>query len=155
MENFEPVIEELVTLKTRKPERGIQKWADMSISLLRDLDRRGVSPQEFNEALKTLKRQLDGDTKANMIRSFYAMITDTCRKKFGLVTPNYYQNQWMILGMTVFGLPFGLMFSLALDNFAFFTIGLPIGMPIGIAVGAQKDKKAKEEGLQLSAVCEN
>lgn len=55
----------------------------------------------------------------------------------------------MTLGMTIFGLPFGLMFAMSLDNMAFLGIGLPMGMPIGMAIGAAKDKKAKDEGKVL------
>ncbi len=66
------------------------------------------------------------------------------------ITPhNYYRNQWMILGMSVFGIPMGVSFGLSLNNMAFLGIGLPIGMAIGIAIGQTMDKKAKDEGRQL------
>ena len=51
--------------------------------------------------------------------------------------------------MSAFGMPLGVAFSVALDNFAFIGIGLPIGMSIGMALGAGMDKKAAKEGKQL------
>lgn len=70
-------------------------------------------------------------------------------KNHKLVPKNYYRNQWLALGMAMFGVPFGMMFGLALDNLAFLGIGLPIGMSIGIAIGDSKDKEAEKNGLQL------
>ena len=55
----------------------------------------------------------------------------------------------MVLGMSVFGLPIGLMFMTALDNAGLLALGLPIGLSIGIALGSGMDAKAKEEGRQL------
>ena len=52
--------------------------------------------------------------------------------------------------MSVFGIPFGIVISSALDNYAFFAIGLPFGLSIGLALGAARDKKAKDEGTQLN-----
>jgi len=51
--------------------------------------------------------------------------------------------------MCVFGLPIGVLFSQSLDNMAFIGMGLPIGLVIGMVLGQEKDKKAKENGLQL------
>ncbi|OSY88976.1 hypothetical protein WH52_04755 [Tenacibaculum holothuriorum] len=76
-------------------------------------------------------------------------ITELVRKQHGLVTEKYYQNQWMALGMTVFGLPLGVIFSTALGNMAFIGIFFLPGMFIGAQYGKQKDKKALQEGKQL------
>jgi len=70
-------------------------------------------------------------------------------KELGIVPKNHYQAQWMVLGMTVFGIPMGVAFGAALNNMAFIGIGLPIGMSIGIAIGNSKDKEASEKGKQL------
>lgn len=56
---------------------------------------------------------------------------------------------WMVLGMSAFGLPIGLMFGLMMDNLAFLGIGLPIGMGLGLTLGTALDKKAFENGNQL------
>jgi len=85
----------------------------------------------------------------NTLQKKRSLLIELLDKKEGLVPKNYYRNQWMVLGMTLFGLPFGVIWGLSLDDFAYFSIGLPIGMPIGMAIGAEKDKKAKSEGRQL------
>lgn len=149
MENFELVINELEDRAKSSDDLKLKKWLTNSANLLRELDDRGIQPSNFAEEIKVLRRQLDADTKANMIRSFYGMMTDSVRKQFGLTTPGYYQTLWMSLGMLVFGIPMGLVFSGALGNYAFLGIGIPIGLSIGIAVGAGKDKKAKEAGKQI------
>ena len=70
-------------------------------------------------------------------------------KRHKLVPKNYYRNLWLVLGITAFGVPFGLMFGFALNNLAFLGLGLPIGMVIGIALGSSKDQEALKKGLQL------
>ncbi|GGG09466.1 hypothetical protein [Pontibacter amylolyticus] len=70
-------------------------------------------------------------------------------KQLNLVPQKHHLKLWMALGMSAFGLPFGVVFSLALKNFAFIGLGLPIGIGIGIAVGTKLDEKAKAEGRQL------
>lgn len=152
MENFQPVIDELEARAKTTDNPKLQKWLNNSIAVLAELDKRDISPAEFDEPLKTLRRQLDGDTRYEQIRSFYAMLTDTARKKFNLTVPKFYQNQWMVTGWLIFGMPFGFIFSAALGNFAFIGIGIPIGLALGIGIGTEKDKKAKAEGRQLDII---
>nr|WP_320118974.1 hypothetical protein [uncultured Marinifilum sp.] len=70
-------------------------------------------------------------------------------KELNMVTKNHYQNQWMAVGMCVFGIPFGFVFSQSFDSLAYIGMGLPFGMLLGIGIGEYKDRKAKEKGLQL------
>ena len=70
-------------------------------------------------------------------------------KKHKIVPIHYYRKLWMVLGMSVFGLPLGAAFGLTNDNMGMLGIGLPIGMAIGLAVGSGLDKKALAEGRQL------
>lgn len=102
--------------------------------------------QEINE-LNTFP----GDAKAlkKKVRKAKVSILKIAEKDLNLVPKGHYRTQWMALGMTVFGLPMGVAFSAALDNYAFIGIGLPIGMSIGMAVGAGMDEKARKEGRQL------
>lgn len=93
------------------------------------------------EAGKDLKKQLSKSK---------SKITGLVEKEHKLVPKGYYRMKWMALGMTIFGLPIGLMFSMLIDNFAYLAIGLPIGMPIGMAVGGGMDQKAAQEGRQLN-----
>ncbi len=71
-------------------------------------------------------------------------------KEYKLVVKNYYQNLWLIVGMTSIGLPMGLAFGLGFDNMGLLASGLPIGMAIGLAIGVTMDKKASKEGRQLN-----
>ncbi|SIT89744.1 hypothetical protein [Pontibacter indicus] len=70
-------------------------------------------------------------------------------KQLNLVPQKHHLKLWLALGMSTFGLPFGVVFSLALKNFALLGLGLPIGMGIGMGIGAKLDEKAKSEGRQL------
>jgi hypothetical protein len=70
-------------------------------------------------------------------------------KDVNLVIKNHYRNKWLVLGMAVFGLPFGVVFGISLDNLGLMGLGLPIGLAIGIGVGTGMDKKAFDEGRQL------
>lgn len=70
-------------------------------------------------------------------------------KELKIFPKNHFQTQWMLLGMSVFGLPMGVAFGMSLGNLAFLGIGIPFGMAIGIAVGNSKDKEVEQEGRQL------
>jgi hypothetical protein len=73
----------------------------------------------------------------------------TLEKDYSIVPKNYHRNKWMGIGMLLYGVTFGLIFSALLDNYAFIGIGLPIGMTLGMAIGTNKDNNAKTQGLQL------
>ncbi|MCP2042850.1 hypothetical protein [Pontibacter sp. HSC-36F09] len=79
-------------------------------------------------------------------RSFILKLVE---KQLKLVPQKHYQKLWLALGISALGIPFGVVFSVALKNFAFIGLGLPIGIGVGIAVGTQLDEQAKAEGRQL------
>ncbi len=83
------------------------------------------------------------------IRKSQSNILKLIEKELKLVPKNLYRTRWMVIGMTVFGVPLGMAFGASLDNMAFLGIGIPIGMVIGMAIGAGMDKKAFEEGRQI------
>jgi hypothetical protein len=66
-----------------------------------------------------------------------------------IVPKNHYRNTWLILGMTIYGVPLGVVFGAIMGNMGLLGIGLPIGMAIGMAIGSKMDKKAVAEGRQL------
>jgi hypothetical protein len=70
-------------------------------------------------------------------------------KKHKIVPINYYRKLWMILGMSVFGIPMGLGVGLSIGNYGMLGIGIGAGMAIGVGVGTSMDKKAFNEGRQL------
>ena len=80
----------------------------------------------------------------------YSSILKLIEKELKIVPKGYYRTLWMSLGMATFGMPLGVAFSVALDNFAFISIGLPIGIAIGLTMGEGMDQKAAKEGRQLN-----
>jgi len=78
-----------------------------------------------------------------------SVILARLEKELKIVPKKHYQNTWMALGISTFGIPLGVALGISLDNMAFIGIGLPIGLTIGLAIGAGMDKKALEEGRQL------
>jgi hypothetical protein len=90
-----------------------------------------------------------GDELRKLITKKQTGILKVLEKELKLVPKNHYRNLWMVLGMSVFGIPMGVAFGASLGNMAFLGIGLPIGMVIGIAIGTGMDKKAHSEGRQI------
>ena len=108
----------------------------------------------LNGLLEELNRVSDTELKKEL-RKKQASIIKILEKEEKIVPKNYYRNLWLALGMSVFGIPMGVIFGVLFENMAFLGIGLPIGMAIGIAVGTQMDKKAFEEGRQLDVELKN
>lgn len=77
-------------------------------------------------------------------------IITVIQKELNLVTKNHYRNIWLIIGMTIFGVPLGLLLGVSVGNIGLLGVGLPIGLGIGILVGTAMDKKALNEGRQLN-----
>jgi len=75
-------------------------------------------------------------------------------KELQYVSKHHYRNQWMALGIALFGVALGTVFSSILGNYSFMSIGIPIGMGIGMAYGTTLDKKAEDNGKQLDLVCD-
>ncbi|MDD2965095.1 MAG: hypothetical protein PHQ65_02075 [Bacteroidales bacterium] len=88
-------------------------------------------------------------TRVRELQKAWLQVVALVRQRAGLTPRKYHSRQWMMLGMVVFGLSFGVAFSLSLGSFAFIGLGLPVGMAIGMAVGDDMDKKAAALGNQL------
>lgn len=99
---------------------------------------------ELNNFEETLRK------KISLTYKKYSKICSLLEKEMKWVVPNHYRNLWLVLGMSVFGIPFGVIFSASIDNYGLMGCGLPIGMLIGIVIGSAMDKKALQEGRQLS-----
>lgn len=85
-----------------------------------------------------------------LLKTNLSKILKLLEKELKLVPKSHYRNQWMVLGMSAFGLPIGVAFGISIGNLGLLGLGLPIGMAIGIAVGTGMDEKARKEGRQLS-----
>lgn len=85
-----------------------------------------------------------------VIKKKQTAILRLIEKDLKLVPKNYYRTLWLALGMTVFGIPIGILAGTLLGNFGLFAIGLPVGVAIGVTVGTTLDKNAVKENRQLN-----
>lgn len=155
----------------------------MKIKQLNELEGLATSPKlrkaytQFNELINELNnRDLHEDTiklinievdsihssnsiehtLINLIRIGQAKIIRLVEKKHKIVPKNYYRKFWLVLGMSTFGLPLGVVVGVVImENIGMLAIGLPLGMIIGHAVGSIMDKKAFKEGRQLNIDLKN
>lgn len=106
---------------------------------------------EFINGEIELIQSLDGKEReqTKQVLKSRSKIKTMLEKEYKLVIKGHYQQTWMILGMTVFGVPIGVALSTPMNNYGFIGTGIPIGMVIGMTIGSSMDKKAKEEGRQL------
>ena len=100
--------------------------------------------QELNTIVGT-----DDDFSKSLKKKQSAIIS-LVEKQFKIVPLHYYRTRWTALGMSVFGIPLGVVFGAMLKNMGFIGIGLPMGMGIGMLVGTRLDEKAKNENRQLN-----
>lgn len=109
--------------------------------------------QSINKAIEEIHIASSQEVQLkNVLRKKQSSIIKMLEKEMKLVPKFYYRNLWMVLGMSAFGIPLGVAFSMSIKNLGFIGIGLPIGMAIGMIVGTNMDKKAFDEGRQLDVV---
>ncbi|MCC4212929.1 hypothetical protein [Leeuwenhoekiella parthenopeia] len=70
-------------------------------------------------------------------------------KNENLVAKNHYRRLWMVVGLSAFGMPIGIIIGLLVGNIALLGVGLPLGMVAGTILGTRLDKKAAAENRQL------
>lgn len=148
---------EIKALKDRpdllQHKKMAEKYAGFEklLTALKERDVPATVVSDINTQIDTLNALSSSDKNlSKQLRKSKSAILKELEKELNWVARNHYQHTWMALGMTVFGIPFGAIFGMSLDNMAFIGIGLPIGMGIGIAIGTAMDSKAKEEGRQLA-----
>lgn len=120
-------------------------------SLLAALRKKSL-PQEIVTNINTSIDQLNSVSELELRKSMkrtQSGILKILEKELKIVCKNHYRNLWLVLGMSVFGIPLGVTFGAILGNMALLGIGLPIGMAIGLVVGSGMDKRAVKAGRQL------
>lgn len=121
--------------------------------LLNQLEQRELSDEikgSINQEILSLNSIADTDKHfAKSVKEKESTIIRLVEKELKIVPKNYYRKLWLVLGMTVFGLPLGVVMGSSIGNMGLLGMGLPIGLGIGIAVGSSLDKKAFNEGRQL------
>lgn len=86
------------------------------------------------------------------IRKSQNRILKLINKELKLVPKNFYRFRWMSMGISIFGVPLGVILGSSTGIWGLFGIGLPIGVIIGMAIGAGMDKNAFKEGKQLNII---
>lgn len=144
---------DLQPLSDPEPDEKLEKkYAGLAelVAALRQKELAANTEQQVNEHLQAINQsELRGKDLRKEVGRTRSRILRLVEKEEKLVPKNHHRDQWMALGMSVFGIPMGIAFGASLDNYAFLGIGLPMGMAIGLAVGSSMDKKAEQEGRQL------
>lgn len=148
---------EMETLKNRPEittDKKLSKKYGAFRSLLTEVGNRDIPTEVLSQINERIQRvnAFHGSLKEfkKVLRKEKSRIITILEKELKIVPKLHYQNTWMAIGMSAFGIPMGAAFGAALDNMAFLAIGIPIGMGVGIAIGAAMDQKAADEGRQLS-----
>lgn len=105
--------------------------------------------QSINDEIEKANQAQSESALTQQLQKSFKNILKTAEKELNLVAKDHYRNMWLALGMTAFGIPFGLALGAAVNNYGLMAVGLPIGFGIGIAIGNKKDKEALEQGRQL------
>jgi len=118
-------------------------------NLLNELQKRDLPESmvlSINKELKAINTTLQYSEKSLLAKKAQLKILKLIEKELKIVPENYYRKLWLVLGMTTFGLPLGVVMGISFQNMSFISIGLPIG----IAVGSNLDKKALQNNQQLN-----
>ncbi len=132
----------------------LQKSFQQFESLLKAIEKLSISDSTAEKiAQETAVVNLIPDNYADRLKQAIKMaqeqILKLLEKEEKITTQNHFRKQWMVVGMSTFGLPIGVAFGFSMGNMGMMGIGLPIGMAIGIGVGSSLDNKAKLAGRQL------
>jgi hypothetical protein len=131
----------------------LAKAAHSLNTLITAIDQKSIptsQEQKISEIIAGLNNFPGPDPELlKVLKTGQAAILKLLEKELKIFPQSYYQTLWLVLGMSAFGIPLGVVFGTAMGNIALLGIGLPIGMGIGIAVGTSLDTKAKNEGRQL------
>jgi len=109
--------------------------------------------ESINHAIEELNSTVyTGNRLLKLLKKNQTKIIGLLEREVKIVPKGHYRNQWLILGMSIFGIPLGIVLGLSVfGDISLFPIGFPIGIVIGIAIGSNMDKKAQKEGRQLTA----
>lgn len=135
--------------RTKRLEKQIKRFQ----ILIDSLGQKSIPETVENSINEEIEKVNQSESKALLtaqLAKSYKEILKIAEKDLGLLAKNHYTFKWMAIGMAVFGIPFGAIFGLALDNMAFMGSGIGVGLAIGVAIGAQKDKEVKLAGRQLN-----
>lgn len=130
------------------PSKRISRRVLDAATLLTALEHRSVPAAELDVFLDEIRNAII-EGRPKRVGIIYQNLLSHLVKKHGLVRPNHYRDQWMAIGISLFGIPLGVGIGAALGNMAYLAIGLPFGLSIGTVVGMNKDNKARAEDRVL------
>jgi len=121
--------------------------------LLKELNERKLPDkivETINKDIEELNStSLVGKELKKLAYQKWTKILNLLMQELKIVPKNRYRTIWLVLGMSVFGLPIGIVYGAAIGNIGLFPTGIGFGMAIGLLLGARLDKKAFKEGRQL------
>ena len=125
---------------------------DILLSELRKRELPDAIVETINKEVEEINtsNSLTTNDLRKVIKKKQTAILRLLEKELKLVPKNYYRTLWLALGMTVFGMPLGVLAGVLLGKPGLFAIGLPIGVAIGVMVGTAMDKTAAKENRQLN-----
>jgi hypothetical protein len=137
---------------TLEQDKKLNKLYVSFEKLLDELKRREI-PSELVHSINLQIDEINSFSGQNrglrkQIRKSRSKVLKLIEKELQLVTKNHYRNTFMVLGMA-FGVAIGTALGTSNENTSFLSVGIGIGMVLGLGIGSAKDKKAKENGLQL------
>lgn len=131
----------------------LQKAYNRLIELIESIEPRPIPDEVKNKiqaCLDIIDKEPDKPKRTlKAVNKGTNTIVKLLEKNLRLVPKNHYMVLGMSMGMVLFGIPLGVAFGSAYDNYTFISFGLPIGLSLGLAVGVHLDKKAAEQGKQL------
>jgi len=139
-------IKELIRRPVVEQDKKLKKSYAIFKNLVDELKKKKI-PEDIlnsiNQAIADIN-SFSGSPKdlRKLISKSQSNILKLIEKELELVPKNFYRNRWLAIGISVFGIPLGVVFGFSLGNMAFLGMGIPIGMAIGMAVGAGMDQKA-------------
>ena len=113
-------------------ELNKETWSEIS-STIEAFNQHNITEKEYGK--------LAGRTRVKIL--------SIAERKMKLIAKNTMMTRWMAIGMSAFGVPFGIIYGLSIDNMAFLGVGIGMGMSIGVGIGIALDKKALRENRQL------
>jgi hypothetical protein len=143
----------LTKLNEKEAGKDFENSIKKLLSLLTAIETKKVFEKDASKIFLRLegmikKVEADPAKTKYQIDKCSADIKNIAAKFYGLVTKNYYQNEWTASG-TGIGLCLGVMLFVLLDDITYLPIGLAIGAPAGMGIGNWLDKKAKIENRFL------
>lgn len=135
------------------PKKRIKKYTLKFQQLISALSVKEIPDSvlaSINEEIDKVNQAQSEQIYAAQTAKSFRNILKTAEKELNLYAKNHYRNMWLALGMTAFGIPFGVAIGAAANNYGLIGIGLPIGFGMGIAIGTKKDKEVFEQGKQLN-----